>query len=51
MSKSDEQKRRDERLAEKLRENLKRRKGQARARRQEAGAADEKAKPAKGEKQ
>ena len=32
MSKSDEQKAREQRLAAKLRENLKRRKGQARAR-------------------
>ena len=42
MSKSDEQKLREQRLAAKLRENLKRRKGQARAR---AGASAEK--PAK----
>jgi hypothetical protein len=45
MSKSDEQKLREQRLAAKLRENLKRRKGQQRAR------ANEPEKPAKrGEK-
>ena len=39
MSKSEEAKRREQRLAAKLRENLKRRKGQAKAR--DAGATEE----------
>ena len=45
MSKSDEKAAREQRLATKLRENLKRRKGQAKARSGAASAAGEKAAP------
>jgi hypothetical protein len=41
MSKSDEAKAREQRLAAKLRENLKRRKGQAKARNEGGGGAGE----------
>ena len=47
MSKSDQQKAREQRLAAKLRENLKRRKGQARARGQGADKLAAPGKPAK----
>jgi len=50
MSKSDAAKAREQRLAAKLRENLKRRKGQARARRQgDSGAPRPVVAPSRGE--